>query len=137
MGLQNKSVSSFLSTILTLTFKKFTEEFDFSCANFKVGRKLLRRFRNPSSLSSSSVQMKNMSSIYLNHDHGLTIFELRKLFSILSKNKHAKDRSNLVPMAVPEVCWIILVQIQRNCFSIQIQPFQLIQQMNFFICPFF
>ena len=104
MGLQNKSVSSLLSTILTLTSKKLTDDLDFSCVNFKLGWKLLRRFRNPSSLSSPSVQMKNMSSIYLNYNHGLTISESRNVFSILSINKHACGGANLVLMAVPEIC---------------------------------
>ena len=100
MGLQNKSVSSLLSTILMLTSKKLTEDLDFSCVNFKFGWKFLRQFR---SLSSPSVQMKSMSSIYLNHNHGLTISEPRKLFSILSINKHAYGGTNLVPMAVQEI----------------------------------
>ena len=70
MGLENKSVSSFLSTMLRLTSKKLTDYLDFSCVNFNLGWKLLRRFRNPSSLSSSCVQMKNMSfyiKYYINY----------------------------------------------------------------------
>ena len=98
-----KPVSSFLSAILTLTSKKLTEDFGFSCVNFKFRWKLLRQFRNPSSLSSPSVQMKEMSSRYLHHNHGLTISESRKSFSILSINKHAYGGANVAPMAVPEI----------------------------------
>lgn len=42
--------------------QKFT---DFLCVNFKLGWKLLRTFKNPSSSSSPSIQMKNMLSVYL------------------------------------------------------------------------
>ena len=85
-GLQNKSVSSLLSTMLTLTSKEFTDGLDFSCVNFKLGWKLYRLFRNPSSVSSPSVQMKE-TSMYFNHNHVLTVFDSRKTFSILSINK--------------------------------------------------
>ena len=50
-GLQNKSVSSLLLTILTLTSKKLTEDLDFSSVNYKLGWALLRQFRNLSSLT--------------------------------------------------------------------------------------
>ena len=49
--MKNKfQVSSLLSTILMHKSKTLTENLNFSCANFKLGWKLLRRFRNPSSL---------------------------------------------------------------------------------------
>ena len=48
--------------------------------------------------------MKNMSSIYLNYNHDLTVSDSRKSFSILSINKDAYGGANLVPMAVPEIC---------------------------------
>ena len=48
--------------------------------------------------------MKNVSSIYLNHNHGLTISESRKSLSILSINKHAYGGTNLVPVAILEIC---------------------------------
>ena len=89
--------------------KELTEDLDSSCVNFKLEWKLLKRFRNPSSLSSPSVPMKNMPSIYLNHNHGLTRSESRKLFPILSINKPTYGGANLVPMAVSELCWMILV----------------------------
>ena len=60
--------------------------------------------------------MKNVSSIYLNHNHGLTISESRKSFSILSINKHAYGGAKLVPMAVPEICWMILVSNSKKLF---------------------
>ena len=50
VGLQNKAVSILLLTILTLLSKKLTESLDFSYVNFKLGCKLLRQFRNSSSL---------------------------------------------------------------------------------------
>ena len=43
----DSSVSSLLSTILTLTSKKLTDDLDLSCVNFDLGWKSLRRFRNP------------------------------------------------------------------------------------------
>ena len=58
MVLQYKSISSLLATIVT-------EDFDFSYANFKLGRKLL------------------ISQVYL-HFLSRSLFELRKPFSILS-----------------------------------------------------
>ena len=105
-----------LSTILMLTSKKLTDDLDFSSVNFKLIWKLLRRFRSSSSWSSPSVRMKNMSSIYLNHNHGLTISESRNSFSILSINKHAYGGANLVPIAVPEICWMILVSNSKKLF---------------------
>ena len=86
MGLQNKCFKFVMNNT-----KKFTDKLDFS--SVKLGWNLLRRFRNPSGLSSPSIQMKNISSIYLNDNHGLKIFESRKSFSILCMNKNAYGRS--------------------------------------------
>ena len=61
--------------------------------------------------------MKNMSSIYLNYNHGLTISGSRKSFSILSVDKHLHGGANLVPMAVPEICWMILVSNSKKLFA--------------------
>ena len=60
--------------------------------------------------------MKNMSSIYLNYYHDLTVSESRKSFSILSINKDAYGGANLVPMAVPEICWMILFSNSKKLF---------------------
>ena len=57
-----------------------------------------------------------MSSIYLHHNHGLTISESRKSFFILSINKHAYGGANLVPMAVPEIYRMILVSNSKILF---------------------
>ena len=64
-----------------------------------------------------------MTSIYLHHNHGLTISESRKSFFkkkrqefILSINKHAYGGANLVPMAVPEIYRMILVSNSKKLF---------------------
>ena len=54
-GFTKQSVSIFLSAILTSHPKELTGDLDSSCVNFKFGWKLLRRFKDPSSLSSPSV----------------------------------------------------------------------------------
>ena len=104
MGLQNSLFEFYYQQYQRSHPEELTEDLDSSCVNFKLGLKLLRQFRNISSLSSLSVQMKNISSIYLNHNHGLTSSKSRKSFSISSINKHGYGGANLVPMDVPEIC---------------------------------
>ena len=48
--------------------------------------------------------MTNISSIYLNLNHGLTISDSRKSFAILSIKYYAYKGPNLVPKVVPGIC---------------------------------
>ena len=61
-----------------------------------------------SSLSSPSVQIKKMSAIYLNHNHDFISSISRNSLSTLSIKIHVKGGANLVPIAVLEICFLIL-----------------------------
>ena len=47
-----------------------------------------------------------MLLMYLSHTKGVTVCVSRKSISTLSMKTHAYGGANLVPMAVPEICYL-------------------------------
>ena len=56
--------------------------------------------------------------MYLNHTKGCNCCVSRKLVSNLSMKRHAYGGANLVPIAVPETCLILLLNSKKLFFNI-------------------
>ena len=54
--------------------------------------------------------------MHLNHTRSCNCCVSRKLVSNLSMKRHAYGGANLVPIAVPEKCWLILLLNSKKLF---------------------
>ena len=57
-----------------------------------------------------------MSSMYLSHTKGFTVYVSRKSISTLSMKIHAYGGANLVPMPVPEICYLTFESNSKKLF---------------------
>ena len=81
-----------------------------------MGLKALKPSINSSSFSSPWVQIKTISSMYLNHIIGWWLWVLKNLISIWSVKIQVYGGADFVPIAVPGICWKISLLNSKKLF---------------------
>ena len=103
-----QSVDTLLSSKLTVRSKELIQSLFDSWVKFILGWYLLRSFRKNLSFSSSCVQINNISSIYRYHTNGRYSCVLRKSVSNLSMKIQTYLGANLVPIELPDICFLTI-----------------------------
>ena len=68
------------------------------------------------SYSSPCVHTKKISSMYLNRTRGCNCYASRKLVSNLPMKRHAYGGADLLPIAVPETWYLVLLLKPKKLF---------------------
>ena len=128
VGLICKSVWSWLFLRLTLKSKMFISSLDHSAVNLIVGWKAISVSVTCFKESSSSSQIKNISSIYLYHMRGCSLMSSTILSSRSAINSIAYGEANLAQITVKFFHWT-----ERCCSITQFLQVLLKFQLSFFL----
>ena len=108
IGYMCKSLDTFLSSKLTMISNKLIRSLFDSWVKFILEWYWLRSSRKNLRFSAPRVQIKNLSSIYWYHTNGRYSCVLRIFISNLSMKIQAYVDASLVPIAVPDICYLII-----------------------------